>query len=45
VAARPGGVDDDDAPGDSDDIKRFRRFFREHDLSGLPHRPRLATES
>lgn len=27
-----------DGPGDSEDVRRFRRFFAEHDLNGLPRR-------
>jgi hypothetical protein len=27
-----------DAPGDSDSVKRYRRFFETHDLHGLPRR-------
>ena len=27
-----------DAPGDSDSLKRYRRFFETHDLHGLPQR-------
>jgi hypothetical protein len=35
VAPRPNV---NDAPGDSDSVKRYRRFFETHDLHGLPHR-------
>ena len=28
----------DDAPGDSPEVKRYRRFFATHDLHGLPQR-------
>ena len=28
----------DDAPGDSDEVRRYRRFFADHDLRGLPQR-------
>jgi hypothetical protein len=27
-----------DAPGDSESVKRYRRFFETHNLHGLPHR-------
>jgi hypothetical protein len=27
-----------DASGDSDSVKRYRRFFETHDLHGLPQR-------
>jgi hypothetical protein len=27
-----------DAPGDSESVKRYRRFFETHDLHGLPRR-------
>ena len=32
-----------DAPGDSDSVKRYRRFFETHDLHGLPQRDIQAT--
>jgi hypothetical protein len=27
-----------DAPGDTDAVKRYRRFFQTHDVNGLPPR-------
>ena len=27
-----------DAPGDTDAVKRYRRFFQTHDVNGLPYR-------
>ena len=26
----------DDAPGDSPEVRRYRRFFADHDINGLP---------
>ena len=28
----------DDAADDSEAVKRYRRFFQTHDLTGLPHK-------
>jgi hypothetical protein len=32
-----------DAPGDTDAVKRYRRFFQTHDLNGLPARDDTAS--
>ena len=40
VAPRPNVKD---APGDSDSVKGYRRFFETHDLHGLPRRDSQTT--
>lgn len=39
LAAAPPVID---TPGDSADVQRYRRFFAEHDINGLPCRSDVA---